>query len=41
MVIKGKGQGELLLQQIYIVTLEVVYDHVGKTGNDIVNSETM
>ena len=30
MVIKGKGQGELLLQQIYIVTLEVVYDHVGK-----------
>ena len=33
MVVKGKWQGKLLLQNIYmyiIVTLEVVYDHVGK-----------
>ena len=33
MVVKGKRQGKLLLQNIYmymIVTLEVVYDHVGK-----------
>ena len=33
MVIKGKRQGKLLLQHIYmymIVTLEAVYDHVGK-----------
>ena len=36
MVIKGKRQGKLLLQNIYmymIVTLEVVYDHVGKCRN--------
>ena len=33
MVVKGKSQCKLLLQNIYmymIVTLEVVYDHVGK-----------
>ena len=33
MVVKGKWQGRLLLQNIYmymIMTLEVVYDHVGK-----------
>ena len=41
MVVKGKWQGKLLLQNIYmytIVTLEVVYDHVGKCRKLVLHS---